>query len=138
MDSGALVGEDATVWGRYDEPKNHAPDLVCVCPRENVDTFSRIVAQKAVHLFKYGLGRILRKDPHLNNVYYDSNIVRMTRWIASSIASLIPIMSIVVLTNMHSQQRKLWTIAAFNVVFTFCLAFFTKAKPAEIFTFTVA
>lgn len=138
MDSGVLTGADSAIWGHPKSAKIHAPDLIGLCPRENVDAFSRIISQNAIYLFRCGLARIKKPDPHLGHVYYDTTVMKVTKWITTSIASLLPIASIVVLTNQHSQQTKLWTIAAFNVVFTFCLTFFTKAKLAEVFAITAA
>lgn len=138
MGPAALVGEDSTVWGHRDSPKIHAPDLVCLYPRQDVDTFSRVVSQKAIHLFKCGLGRVKKPNPHVGNVFYDTTFIKLTRWFTASIASLLPIAAIVVLTNQHSQQTKLWTIAAFNVVFTLSLTICTRAKPAEVFAITAA
>lgn len=133
-----LIGTDHSVWGSIQNPALHAPDLICVAPREDVDTFSRVVSQKAIYLFKCGLGRIKKPDPHLGHVFYDTTFIKLTRWLTASIASLLPIAAVVVLTNQHSQQTKLWTIAAFNVVFTLSLTICTKAKPAEVFAITAA
>jgi hypothetical protein len=138
MGPGALKGEDATIWGHPKAPEIHAPDLIGVCPREHVDTFTRVVSRKAIFLFKYGLARIKKADLHLGNVYYDSTVLKVTKWITSILASLLPVASILVLSNLHSKKNKLCVLAAFNVVFTVCLTVCTNAKRAEVFAITAA
>jgi hypothetical protein len=138
MDSGTLTGDDSSVWGHPDSRDIHSPDLISVCPREDVDTFSRAISKNAIHLFKCGLARMKKADHHLGNVYYDSTVMKVTKWITSILASLLPIASIMVLTSLHSNTAKLGTVAAFNVLFTVCLTYCTKAKPAEVFAITAA
>jgi hypothetical protein len=139
MGPGTLTGEDGTVWGHPDTPRVHSPNLIGVCPREDVDTFSRIISQNAIHLFRCGLARLKRADPHLGkHVYYDRTVMLLTKWMTSILASLLPVASILVLVKLQSQEAKLWTVAAFNVLLTICLTMTTKAKRAEVFAITAA
>ncbi|KAH4029310.1 hypothetical protein HBH70_238340 [Parastagonospora nodorum] len=138
MDRGVLTGNDATIWGHPDTPNIHAPDLIGLCQREDVDTFSRIVSRNAIFLFNYGLGRIKKADHHLGNVYYGSSVLNITKWITSILASMLPVASILVLSKLQARNTKLGVLVAFNFVFTVCLTVCTKAKRAEVFAITAA
>ncbi|KAF2438271.1 hypothetical protein P171DRAFT_477653 [Karstenula rhodostoma CBS 690.94] len=134
-----LVGEDSETWGNPRDPDNHPPDLIGIKPRRKEDTFSRLVAENAVHLFKCGLGRFTKKDRHLGRkVYYDTHVMKATVVMTSILASLIPIASIWVLVSLHSLKHKMIAIAAFNVLISTCLTFFTDARRTDVFAVTAA
>lgn len=134
-----LSGEDKDTWGKRDHPNDHPPDLVGVYPRLNEDTFSRVVAERAIHLFKCGLGRLTRGNKHLGRrVYYDSTVLKFTFGMTSGLAALLPIASILVLINLHSLKAQLWTVAAFNVLISVCLTLFTDAKRTDAFAVNAA
>ncbi|RMZ67693.1 phthalate transporter [Pyrenophora seminiperda CCB06] len=139
IEPGFLTGEDSRSWGIPEEPDDHPPDLVGVRQRTKEDGFSRFVSENAIHLFKCGLGRLKRKDPHLGRrVYYDSTVLRVTSWMTCILASMLPIASILVLINLKALNTKLWVVAGFNVLISVCLKMFTDAKRAEIFAVTAA
>jgi hypothetical protein len=130
---------DRETWGSPFEPDNHALDLIGIHAREKVDKFPRFISENAIHLFKCGLGRLTKGDKQLGRkIYYDSTVTKVTLWITSVVASLLPIVSILVLLNVHSLNAKLWTIAAFNVVISACLNIFAEAKRAEVFAVNAA
>lgn len=134
-----LKGGDRKTWGTPDDPDNHPPDLLCVHPRIKEDTFSRVVAERAIHLFKCGLGRLMKGNRHLRRrVYYDTTVLKVTFCMTSAMAALIPIASIIVLIHLESMKAKLWTVAAFNVLISVCLTFFTDAKRTDVFAVNAA
>ncbi|KAI4666409.1 uncharacterized protein J4E79_002447 [Alternaria viburni] len=134
-----LDGEDRDLWGRPDDVNNYAPDLVGVHPRIKEDTFSRLVSERAIYLFKCGLGMFTKGNQHVGRyIYYDSVVLRATSWITCILASLLPIASIIVLTHLSNLNTKLWVIAVFNVFTSVCLRTLTDAKRAEIFAVTAA
>jgi membrane protein YdbS with pleckstrin-like domain len=65
--------------------------------------------------------------------YEETTVFRVTYWITSIIASLIPIASIAVLYVVHSMSTRLAIIACFNVLISICLCGLTNAKRAEVF-----
>lgn len=135
----SLVGADSETWGNVDDPDNHPPDLIGIKPRQKEDTFSRLVAENAVHLFKCGLGRFTKKDRHIGRkVYYDTQVTKLTFGVTSIVASLIPLASIWVLVSLHSLTDKMAAIAAFNVLISACLTFFTDAKRTDVFAVTAS
>lgn len=60
-----FTGGDVDTWGTKREPNNHPADLVGVHPRQILDKFSRVVSERAIHLFKCGLGLFTKKNSHL-------------------------------------------------------------------------
>ncbi|KAF1950479.1 hypothetical protein CC80DRAFT_577070 [Byssothecium circinans] len=139
MGGGRMKGEDHGTWGAKDDIYDHPPDIVAVKPRLHVDKFSRYIAENTVHLFKCGLGRFTKRDRHLGTrVYYDDTVLKITLWMTSLVASLIPVASILVLREFHTDQQKLGVIAGFNVLITLCLLLFTEARRTDIFAVTAA
>lgn len=139
MGPNEMKGEDATSWGDCDTPNDHPPDLIAVHPRRKEDLFSRIVAEKGVHLFKCGLGRITKGNKHLGpRIYYDSTVLKMTFLLTSAMAALIPIASILVLVRVKTLNTQLWIIAGFNILISVCLTFFTEAKRTDVFAVNAA
>jgi hypothetical protein len=134
-----MNGVDVQTWGKTTDPDNHPPDIIAVHPRNIEDKFSRVVSERAIYLFKCGLGLFTKGNRHLGRkVYYDTTVAKITLWISSMIAAMLPIASILVLIQLESLKAKLWTIAAFNVGMSFCLTFFANAKRAEVFAVTSA
>jgi hypothetical protein len=139
MGPDAMDGGDSDTWGNPEDPNNHAPDLIGVHPRLKEDTFSRIISERAIYLFKYGLGLFTRGHRDLGRkVYYDTTVLKITLWISSAVAAVLPIASMLVLITLKSLKAKLWTIAAFNVLMSFGLTFLANAKRAEVFAVTSA
>ncbi|CAI6333416.1 unnamed protein product [Periconia digitata] len=135
-----LCGPDATIWGSSLGKTNYSPDLITLCPRRKEDPFSNFAADKTIHfLFKCGLHRFMKPSPIHGVVgYEDTLIFKITYWITSIVASMIPILSIVVLYTVHSLKARLGIIAGFNVLLSICLIGFTNAKRSEIFAVTAA
>jgi hypothetical protein len=131
-------GDDAYIWGSKPLPKTYSPDLIALKPRANEDTFSRWIAERAILLIRI-FGRCLTpSSKHRTVLIYDSIIMRVTFWITSVIASMVPIASIAVLLHLHTQAAKLGAIAGFNVLITVCLSVFTEAKRTDCFAVTAA
>ncbi|EUC43052.1 hypothetical protein COCMIDRAFT_101848 [Bipolaris oryzae ATCC 44560] len=140
MGSMALTGDDATIWGSAKYRDTQKPDLITLCPREKKDAFSAWAAESTIiNLFRCGCTRFM-KPSRVHGVvgYEDSTIYRVTYWITSIIASLIPIASIVVLYCVHSMPARLGIIAGFNVLVSICLMALTGARRADIFAITAA
>lgn len=139
MGAGAMRGSDVNIYGHGDDPELHAIDLAGLCPRGKQDVFSQWISENAIHFFKCGLGRLNKANKQLgSNVYYDSTVLKVTGWITSIIASLLPIASILVLINVHTLKAKLFTVAAFDVLLSVCLTVFTDAKRSDVFAVTAA
>lgn len=136
----ALIGDDAMTWGSTSYPNSHCPDLVTIRPRNVEDTFSKWITEKIVPVFfRFGFGRLNRVPTvHGDIGYNDSSLLRITFWITTVIASLLPIASISILYCVHSILARLAIIAAFNVVVSICLTAFTAAKRMDVFAVAAA
>ncbi|KAI4920753.1 uncharacterized protein J4E92_008397 [Alternaria infectoria] len=136
----ALNGPDAEIWGSACNRKSYKPDLVTLCPRAKKDAFSAWAAESTItNLFRCGCARHM-KPSRVHGVvgYEDSTIYRITYWITSILASLIPIASIAVLYRVQSMTARLGIIAGFNVLVSICLMGLANAKRAEVFAITAA
>lgn len=136
----ALAGSDSDTWGSIHNRKGHEADIVTLLPRKRADMFTKLLMEKGTStFFKYGFGRFLNPSPvHGLIGYEESTLSRLTYLMTTALASLLPVASIVVLTFVSSLKLRLAIIAIFTVLLSFCLAFFTSAKRAEIFALTAA
>ncbi|USP78997.1 hypothetical protein yc1106_06271 [Curvularia clavata] len=134
-----LTGVDQWAWGSYACPENRAPDLIAIHPRLKADGLSGFIAEKAVHLFRFGLGRFTRGDPNLGpKVYHDSTVLNLTSWFTCFLTSILPVCSILLMLNLQSTYTKLGVIAVFNLLVSVCLKLLTDAKRSEAFAITAA
>ena len=136
----ALLGQDAYVWGSCSARNAFKCDLIALKPRGKEDPFSAWAAQNAIiGLVKCGCARFLKPSPVHGVVgYEEGTIYLITYCITSILASLIPIVSIVVLYFVRSMPARLGTIAVFNVLISICLMALAGAKRAEVFAITAA
>lgn len=136
----ALIGDDASVWGSALNPKSHCPDLVALRGRHSEDSFSKWVTEKVIlKLFLCGCARWKKISRRYGAVgYHDSALLRVTFWITSMLASLLPIASITVLYLAHSMAARLGIIAAFSLMLSLCLIAFTTAKTIDVFAVAAA
>ncbi|KAF1950588.1 hypothetical protein CC80DRAFT_519864 [Byssothecium circinans] len=117
-----LIGDDARVWGSLGEPEGHADDLVALRPCQEVDSYSRWLADNAItYLDKL---KILKH--------------RITFWPPSILASLIPITSIAVLKCITSKSARIGAIGAFNFFISVCLTIFADARRADVVAISAA
>jgi hypothetical protein len=135
-----MTGPDADIWGSLDEPKSHAPDLVALQPRHTEDPFSNWVTGTGMKIFFWCGGHRRRKPSPVHGmvVYSNGKLLRITYWITSTLASLLPVSSIIILYFVRSMLARLTVIAGFNVIFSLCLLGFTNARRSEIFAVTAA
>lgn len=136
----ALFGVDSEIWGSIHEPKGHEADIITLLPRKDDDIFTKLLVEKgAPAFFKFGVGRFLKPSPVHGLVgFEDSTFSRLTYLTTTALASCLPVASIVLLYFVSSIKVRLGIIATFTVVLSFCLAFFTSAKRAEVFGLTAA
>lgn len=135
----ALIGKDNDIWGSMQDPESFRHDLVTLKARRQDDAFSKLVSENVVHLFRCGLARFKAfSKTHGTTGYNDSSVKRITRWVSNVIASLVPILSIVILHSVSSTKARLGIIAGFNFLISACLSAFTNAKRSEVFAVAAA
>lgn len=70
---------------------------------------------------------------------YDSSVAKVTLWVTSITAALLPIIPIVILVlSVQSKPARLGVIAAFNVLVSVCLTYFTDGTRKDVFSVTAA
>lgn len=144
--------------------KAHSHDLMTLSHRtgEN-DLFTRLLAGPIFH----GLERVFRmlKVSFCNNIcsnevsliqkplphdpenpgaqsnafeYSDKHIIRTIDILGSIVASMTPLLSVVILYFVKSLGTRLAVLCIFTLLFSICLALVTKARRIEIFACTAA
>lgn len=135
-----LSGDDAYTWGQLSKPKSQALDLVALRPRQNEDPFSMWVAGHGISLLELLGSSIWKKKSRIHGEVSleDCTVFRITSWVTSILASIVPIGSILALYTVSSMNARLGIIAGFNILISICVSTFTNAKRAEIFTIAAA
>lgn len=135
-----FCGPDSDIYGNILEPKTFSPELVVLCPRRDADSFSRMLGNHALKVLdKLNFLHWRKPDSTLGVISFnDQKIFKLTFWLTSAIACVIPVASIAVLTTVKSLSARLGTIAGFNALISLCLSFFTDARRADVFSITAA
>ncbi|KAF2439438.1 hypothetical protein P171DRAFT_369901 [Karstenula rhodostoma CBS 690.94] len=138
--SGPFNPKEVGPWGTPQAPNHHAPDLITLRPRKKEDQFSSFISEKAIRYIQWPLSRLQSEEKRVRGmvVYHDSTVLKITYSIIGILAGLAPILSILVLTKLHTLKARLWTIAMFNVGIALSLQLFTEAKRTDIFAVTAA
>lgn len=137
----ALIGEDHNVWGTTNEPHNHASDLAVIKKYPATDYFSKWVVEKLLVWSHQQFLHQVKKPSDIESgvtVYESDNLLRYTSYTTTIIASLLPVISTIVLYNAQKVSIRLGLTALFTFIFGFCLTFFTNAERREIFTAVAA
>lgn len=140
MGNFTLIGKDSATWGDTELPINPNHDLLTVSSSANKDSFSASFTERFVlwihRLFWHRVKKV--DDPESGIASYEQDTLhRYTSHITTIVASLLPILAIVVLYCVGSMKARLGLIALFTFSFTAALSFFTGAKRGEIFIATL-
>jgi hypothetical protein len=141
MKNGALMlGADKKIWGTLLRKDSHSGELVVLKAREGGDSFSRKLSAWAVPLFeRLACAAFKSPDPTAGVLMIkDDRVFKLTTWITSLIASMMPVISIVILIKMKELNSRLGVIAAFNALLSVCLLVFTDARRTDVFSVTAA
>jgi hypothetical protein len=137
----ALIGEDSKVWGAASEPLNHASDLIVIRGQPTIDRFSKWFVERFLVWFHRRFWHQVKQPNDIESgmaVYEDENLIRYTSYATTIVASLLPVLSTIILYRVQDMGLRLGTTAIFTSIFAFCLAFFTDAQAREIFAATAA
>lgn len=96
-------------------------------------------AENAISLFRFGFDK-LKKPSRVHGVvgYDDTTIYRITYFVTSILASLIPVASIAILHRVKSMVFKLVVIALFNVLVSISLMVLARAERTQVFAINAA
>ncbi|KAK2604475.1 hypothetical protein N8I77_007402 [Diaporthe amygdali] len=130
------------IWGLDKKSWEDEEDLIAIKPRLLQDPITRFF-EALISLFHRFLGERL-KDPECpelgDSIYhYEKSLLFGAADIFTTvIASLLPMLSIIVLFFMSSNALKLVVITVFSACFSLALALTTNARRIEIFAATAA
>ncbi|KAL6415592.1 hypothetical protein AUP68_02157 [Ilyonectria robusta] len=134
-----LIGDDRNIWSNPD-----MSDLL-VLDTPSTDSFTEWVTNHVLDIYHRAFGRRskekdIEKCSELQNsiIYSDTGIKRVTRSITIMIASLLPILTTVILYLVKDTSVRLGIVAGFTALFSLALGFFTRAMLPEIFSATAA
>jgi hypothetical protein len=135
-----LYGLDCSTWGSKEHPDHHATDLLTIKPALKEDLFSNAFVHYAVGTFFDCLGFFRRKrSKQIKEVAYRrESLLRITHFITCLVASIPPILSVVVLSTVTSLHLKLAMMAVFNLILAISLSIFANANRTEVFAVTAA
>ncbi|KAG9236257.1 hypothetical protein BJ875DRAFT_503479 [Amylocarpus encephaloides] len=137
----AFEGADRHTWGDLKTPINPDSDLLALSSRGEVssDPFSCWFSEKFVPWFHHIFWHRVKKPQDLETGiarYRDDAIHRFTLSITTVVASLLPVLAIIILYCVKSMSTRLGLVGLFTTIFSFSLMVFTNAKRGEIFAAT--
>jgi hypothetical protein len=135
----ALIGKDRSTWGSSSEPLTHNMDLLAIKSEGKHDAFSTWFSQKFIYWFHHLLWHRVKKSNDVESgivLYNDRTLQKYSAHMATVVASLLPILAIVVLYCVDAMNARLGLVAVFTVVSAACLSFFTNATRGEVFIAT--
>ncbi|MCJ1382085.1 hypothetical protein MMC17_005197 [Xylographa soralifera] len=145
-----IRGKDASsafLHGDGLEPRawtNDANDVIVLSARgTHSDSFTNWLANSAIpRLFDigdYGKRLTVMGAEEMGLRYLEpTKIAAYARIISTSIASILPTCTVVVLYFIHSLIARIGAVVAFSALFAVSVAFFTNARPVEVFSATAA
>jgi hypothetical protein len=128
-------------------------ELICLGAREGTDAFSTWLVNRGAliywKLWNYVprlplVSTLLRwvRPPKRTEIATGPRrpyaVIKLTLWTTSVMASVVPIIAIVVLVKLSALNARLLMIAALNILVSMCITIFTEAKKSEVFAITGA
>ncbi|EPE26349.1 hypothetical protein GLAREA_02261 [Glarea lozoyensis ATCC 20868] len=138
MGSFPLLGIDRESW----DPKNE-DDLIAIRPRAAPDIFSKWLTEGIVPFYHRIIGKRFKEqlpDTIGTGIYHykESSLELRLGIMATVVASVLPICSVVVLYFIKSNNLRLGLLAVFSAIFSLALALMTNARRIEVFAATAA
>ncbi|KAH8648033.1 hypothetical protein BGZ60DRAFT_535165 [Tricladium varicosporioides] len=133
-----LLGLDRHAWA-----EEHTNDLLAIHRRDHEDPISRWFINRFIPWFHVKFGSRIKKpipeSPTTEITHYDERpLLKAVHIFGMLVASLLPILSIVVLYFVGNNVARLGIAVAFTATFSVALMLLTQAKRIEIFAATSA
>lgn len=130
-----LLGKDSNIWS--DESTLH--DLVSAHPVRDFDRLSLWLIKLFLPIFHRFVGQHYKDNADGSVYHYDDEHLEFPASVISTVlASMLPVVSIVVLYFVTSMAVRLGIVAAFTAIFSLVLALITKGRRVEVFAATAA
>lgn len=129
-----LTGADRNVW-------KDGKDLLITCPDHSSDAFTRLLPKRLIKYYHRFFDSKFKKPTDEENgmyIYDEKHIIRAADIIGTLIASLMPVVAVIVLYSIHNMWVRLGMIALFTVLLSLALIIITKGRRIEIFAATAA
>ncbi|KAI1859736.1 hypothetical protein JX265_010185 [Neoarthrinium moseri] len=139
MGSFPLLGLDRKSW-----ESQYENDLVGLVVRTAPDAFSAWFAERLVPALHHLIGESFQKPIPSETVgagiynYSEHKLAVALRVIATVVASLLPLCSVIALYMVQSNDLRLGLVVLFSACFSLALATMTNARTIEIFAATAA
>lgn len=139
-----IEDDDGSIWAHPDErdpesPKGisrHIQDMIAISgSNDDIDRATDWLAQKVIPNYHEKVASYFQSDIY---TYRESTLYKFTAVVATTLSSLLPVLSIVVLYLVHSMPARLGIIAGFTAAFSFVLTVITSAQRVENFAATAA
>jgi hypothetical protein len=116
-----------------------ASELIPLQVRNAEDPLSSWMIERFITWYHHRFGHLHKSDPENQYTEYeDDKLLRIANILGTFIASLVPLLSIIVLYFIPNLLARLGLVVLFTAMFAFLLILMTKAKMVEIFTATSA
>jgi hypothetical protein len=133
-----LFGIDGDSW----EPRNER-DLISLKPEKPSDLFSKWLSDTLIPSYHRNIGRRSKRpvSPELGGgmfEYSDKTIRQTTRFVSTTLASVIPLLSVAILYTVRSNILRLGIITVLSTLFSVTVSLTTNARGIEVFAATSA
>jgi VIT1/CCC1 family predicted Fe2+/Mn2+ transporter len=127
-DPTSIVDKIANTWGTKTDPRVPIPDLVALQPRDYEDLFLEWLMNGLTDMIISNGGHQGRLPAYGTDyvVLGEGRPRRIAQFISNILASMVPVLAIVILYNVKSMAARLALIAVFTAIFTICASQFRK------------
>ena len=120
----------------YLDLKN-SPDIISLTPGPNREAFSRFLISKLSWVFLSSEARQEQRQTGFT-ILSDNRVRRTTRVVAVVLASILPVLSIVILYYVHPTNIRIGLIVVFSTLFSAVVALVSDARNVEVMAGTAA
>ena len=120
----------------YLDLKN-SPDIISLTPGPNREAFSRFLISKLSWVLLSSEARQEQRQTGFT-ILSDNRVRRTTRVVAVVLASILPVLSIVILYYVHSTNIRIGLIVVFSTLFSAVVALVSDARNVEVMAGTAA
>lgn len=135
-------GAEVRIWQDEDDPTFSKSSFVTLAPESGEsDIFTNFLARFLAGTFhrflgnKIHIGKIIDEESGLTS-YNDSKINLASTVFTTIVSSILPVITILILYEIHSPYGRIGAAIGFTGIFATLLAFFSSARRVEIFVAT--
>ncbi|KAF2832651.1 hypothetical protein CC86DRAFT_390645 [Ophiobolus disseminans] len=134
----ALTGPDHKIWGNMIENDSHSKELVVLKARERGYSLTESFTDWIVHIFYMLVPRKKGRPAMTLDNIQQSGVYSLTLCMIIVVASVMPVISVMILVKMKRLSTRLAVMAGFNALLSICLMVFTSTKYTDMVSMTAA